>query len=91
MQASSSPSLFETAHIRNGQTILIHGAAGGVGSAAVQIAKAAGARVIGTASAGNEEYLGSIGVDQFIDYRSQRFEDAVATARAVLPCWRPPA
>jgi len=70
-------SLHETGGIRKGQTVLIHGAAGGVGSAAVQIAKAAGARVIGTASANNAEFLKSIGVDQVIDYQAQKFEDAV--------------
>lgn len=70
-------SLHETAQLRKGQTILIHGAAGGVGSAAVQIAKAAGARVIGTASADHQDFLRSLGVDQAIDYRSQRFEDVV--------------
>jgi len=70
-------SLHETAKIGKGQTILIHGAAGGVGSAAVQIAKAAGARVIGTASPDNHDFLRSLGVDQVIDYRSQRFEDVV--------------
>jgi NADPH:quinone reductase-like Zn-dependent oxidoreductase len=77
-------SLHETVQIRKGQTILIHGAAGGVGSAAVQIAKAAGARVIGTASANNQEFLQSLGVDQFIDYRSQRFEDVVRDVDLVL-------
>lgn len=77
-------SLHETARIRKGQTILIHGAAGGVGSAAVQIAKAAGARVIGTASAGNQDFLRSLGVDQFIDYRTQRFEDVVRDVDLVL-------
>ncbi len=61
-------SLHETANIARGRTVLIHGAAGGVGSAAVQIAKAAGARVIGTASAGHHEFLRSIGADQVIDY-----------------------
>jgi NADPH:quinone reductase-like Zn-dependent oxidoreductase len=70
-------SLHETANIRKGQTILIHGAAGGVGSAAVQIARAAGARVIGTASANNQDFLRSLGVEQAIDYRGQRFEDVV--------------
>jgi NADPH:quinone reductase-like Zn-dependent oxidoreductase len=77
-------SLHETAHIRKGQTVLIHGAAGGVGSAAVQIAKAAGMRVIGTASANNQDYLRSLGVDEFIDYRSQRFEDLVRDVDLVL-------
>jgi NADPH:quinone reductase-like Zn-dependent oxidoreductase len=77
-------SLHETANLRKGQTVLIHGAAGGVGSAAVQIAKAAGARVIGTASANNQDFLRSLGVDQAIDYRSQKFEDVVKDVDLVL-------
>lgn len=77
-------SLHEEAKIQAGQTVLIHGAAGGVGSAAVQIAKAAGARVIGTASANNREFLESLGVDQFIDYRAQKFEDVVKNVDVVL-------
>jgi NADPH:quinone reductase-like Zn-dependent oxidoreductase len=77
-------SLHETAKIQKGQTILIHGAAGGVGSSAVQIARAAGARVIGTASANNQEFLRSLGVDQAIDYRSQKFEDVVDDVDLVL-------
>ncbi len=76
--------LHEAGGIRNGQTVLIHGAAGGVGSAAVQIAKAAGARVIGTASANNLEFLKSIGADQVIDYRAQRFEDVARNVDLVL-------
>jgi NADPH:quinone reductase-like Zn-dependent oxidoreductase len=76
--------LHEAGGIRNGQTVLIHGAAGGVGSAAVQIAKAAGARVIGTASANNLEFLKSIGADQVIDYRAQRFEDVAKNVDLVL-------
>ena len=76
--------LHETAKIEKGQTVLIHGAAGGVGSAAVQIAKAAGAKVIGTASANNHDFLKSLGVDQIIDYRSQKFEDVVKNADIVL-------
>ncbi|HEX6636723.1 MAG TPA: NADP-dependent oxidoreductase [Steroidobacteraceae bacterium] len=77
-------SLHEAVDIQKGQTILIHGAAGGVGSAAVQIAKAAGARVIGTASKSNHEFLKSLGVDEVIDYRSQRFEDVVKGVDLVL-------
>jgi len=77
-------SLHETARIRKGQTVLIHGAAGGVGSAAVQIAKAAGARVIGTASPNNHEFLRSLGIDDVIDYHTQRFEDRVRDADVVL-------
>jgi NADPH:quinone reductase-like Zn-dependent oxidoreductase len=77
-------SLHESGNIARGQTVLIHGAAGGVGSSAVQIAKAAGARVIGTASPNNHEFLRSLGVDQIIDYRSQRFEDVVKGVDLVL-------
>jgi len=77
-------SLHEVGGIKKGQTVLIHGAAGGVGSAAVQIAKAAGARVIGTASANNLEFLKSIGVDQAIDYQGQKFEDVVKKVDLVL-------
>ena len=76
--------LHEAGKIKAGQTVLIHGAAGGVGSAAVQIAKAAGARVIGTASPNNHEFLKSLGVDQVIDYRSQKFEDVVKNVDLVL-------
>jgi NADPH:quinone reductase-like Zn-dependent oxidoreductase len=77
-------SLHETGRIQSGQTVLIHGAAGGVGSAAVQIAKATGARVIGTASANNAGFLKSIGAVQVIDYRSQKFEDVVRNVDLVL-------
>jgi NADPH:quinone reductase-like Zn-dependent oxidoreductase len=76
--------LHESGKIASGQTVLIHGAAGGVGSAAVQIAKAAGARVIGTASPNNHEFLRSIGVDQVIDYKSQKFEEVVKGVDLVL-------
>jgi NADPH:quinone reductase-like Zn-dependent oxidoreductase len=76
--------LHETGNIERGQTVLIHGAAGGVGSSAVQIAKAAGARVIGTASPNNHDFLRSLGVDQVIDYKSQKFEDVVKNVDLVL-------
>lgn len=91
-QAAGVPIAAETAYralheaggIQKGQTVLIHGAAGGVGSAAVQVAKAAGARVIGTASANNLEFLKSIGADQVIDYQAQKFEDVVKNVDLVL-------
>lgn len=91
-QAAGVPIAAETAYralheaggIQKGQTVLIHGAAGGVGSAAVQVAKAAGARVIGTASANNLEFLKSIGADQVIDYQTQKFEDVVKNVDLVL-------
>ncbi|MBC8025022.1 MAG: NADP-dependent oxidoreductase [Steroidobacteraceae bacterium] len=76
--------LHEAGSIKSGQTVLIHGAAGGVGSAAVQIAKAAGARVIGTASPNNHEYLKALGADEVIDYRTQKFENVVKDVDLVL-------
>jgi NADPH:quinone reductase len=57
--------------VRVGETILIHGGAGGVGSFAVQIAKAAGARVLATASPDNQEILRKLGADVAIDYKRQ--------------------
>ncbi len=66
-----------TGEVKKGQKVLIHGAAGGVGSSAVQIAKARGAYVIGTASARNHAFLKSLGVDETVDYTATRFEDKV--------------
>jgi NADPH:quinone reductase-like Zn-dependent oxidoreductase len=76
--------LFEAADLRSGQTILIHGAAGGVGHFAVQLAKWKGARVIGTASARNADFLRSLGADQVIDYTRERFEEVAQNMDAVL-------
>uniref|UniRef100_UPI0039BFA809 NADP-dependent oxidoreductase n=1 Tax=Lentzea alba TaxID=2714351 RepID=UPI0039BFA809 len=58
-----------------GQRVLIHAAAGGVGHVAVQIAKARGAYVIGTASAAKHDFLRSLGVDEVIDYRHEDFTE----------------
>lgn len=68
--------LFEIADLAHDQTILIHGAAGGVGHIAVQLAKLHGAKVIGTAS-GNIGFLRELNVDQAIDYSATRFEEAI--------------
>lgn len=68
--------MLENAGLHSGQTVLIHAAAGGVGTIAVQLAKWKGARVIATASAANHDYLRALGADVVIDYRTQRFEDA---------------
>jgi NADPH:quinone reductase-like Zn-dependent oxidoreductase len=76
--------LFETAALRKGQRILIHGAAGGVGSFAVQLAKWKGAHVIGTASGRNLAFLQELGVDEPIDYEKTRFEDVVYDVDVVL-------
>jgi NADPH:quinone reductase-like Zn-dependent oxidoreductase len=70
-------SLVEVANLTEGQTVLIHGAAGGVGSFAVQLAKWLGAKVIGTASDYNHDFLRTLGVDKAIDYTTTAFEDVV--------------
>lgn len=69
---------------RPGMTILIHGAAGGVGSFASQIAKKMGAHVVGTAAGDDIGYLKSIGVDDVIDYKRERFEEKVSDLDAVV-------
>ncbi|WP_148051401.1 zinc-binding dehydrogenase, partial [Pseudomonas protegens] len=63
----------EHAGVQPGQKGLIHAAAGGVGSMAVQIAKYLGAEVIASASGDNHAYLKGLGADQVIDYRRQEF------------------
>jgi NADPH:quinone reductase-like Zn-dependent oxidoreductase len=78
--------LVDAANLSAGQTVLIHAAAGGVGSFAVQLAKARGARVIGTASGQNQDFLKELGVDQAIDYTVTQFEDAVHDVDVVLDC-----
>jgi NADPH:quinone reductase-like Zn-dependent oxidoreductase len=69
--------LFEHANLVAGQTVLIHGGAGGVGVFAVQLARWAGAHVIATASARNRDFLRELGADEFIDYTTTRFEDVI--------------
>jgi NADPH:quinone reductase-like Zn-dependent oxidoreductase len=77
--------LFEAAQLRAGQTVLIHAAAGGVGSMAVQLAKAQGARVIGTASGPEHiKLIQTLGCDQAIDYKAMRFEDHARDVDVVL-------
>src|SRR5215471_16360480 len=67
--------LIDTAKLVAGQTVLIHGGSGGVGSLAIQIAKARGAKVIATASTANQQFLKQLGADVAIDYTKQKFED----------------
>lgn len=69
--------IFEHGKLQPGQHILIQGASGGVGSFAVQFAKAKGAYVIGIASTNNLEYVKQLGADQVIDYQTQSFEKLV--------------
>jgi NADPH:quinone reductase-like Zn-dependent oxidoreductase len=76
--------LFEGAELQPGQRVLIHGGAGGVGHYAVQLAKWRGAYVIATASAKNHELLETLGADEVIDYRAQRFESIARDVDVVL-------
>lgn len=76
--------LFDRAHLTAGQRILIHGASGGVGAFAVQLARWAEAHVIGTASAHNLDLVRGLGAERVIDYRAERFEDLVRDVDAVL-------
>lgn len=69
--------LFKQGKLQPGQRVLIQGASGGVGGFAVQFAKAKGAYVIGTASAGNLDYVKQLGADEVIDYRSQEVAELV--------------
>nr|WP_202807244.1 NADP-dependent oxidoreductase [Synechocystis sp. PCC 7509] len=76
--------MFDLANLSSGQRILITGASGGVGSMAVQLAKAKGAIVIGTASSKNEQYVRDLGADEFIDYTQQPFEEVVKDVDVVF-------
>jgi len=69
--------LIDIGKIQGGQTVLIHGGSGGVGSFAIQIAKARGARVIATASATNQDLLKQLGADVSIDYTKPNWEETV--------------
>ena len=76
--------LFEHGQLQAGQRVLIQGASGGVGSLAVQFAKAKGAYVIGTASAGNLDYVRQLGADEALDYRNQQVAELVRDVDVVL-------
>ncbi|MGP3689565.1 NADP-dependent oxidoreductase [Streptomyces sp. IBSNAI002] len=76
--------LTEQSDVRAGTRVLIHGGAGGVGSAAVQIAKQLGAEVVATASGDGVEVVRELGADQVIDYRVQKFDEAVSDVDVVL-------
>jgi NADPH:quinone reductase-like Zn-dependent oxidoreductase len=76
--------LFLHTQVSEGQRVLIHGASGGVGTYAVQLAQWAGAEVLATAAARNAAFLRDLGADQVIDYATTRFEDVVHDADVVL-------
>jgi NADPH:quinone reductase-like Zn-dependent oxidoreductase len=80
--------LIDSAKIEKGQTVLVHGGSGGVGSFAIPIAKARGAKVIATASTEHQSLLKQLGVDQAIDYKTTKFEDVVKDVDLVLNCVR---
>jgi 2-desacetyl-2-hydroxyethyl bacteriochlorophyllide A dehydrogenase len=76
--------LVDVAKLQPGQTVLIHGGSGGVGSFAIQIAKARGARIIATASTANQDLLKQLGADVAVDYTKTKFEDVAKDVDAVL-------
>ena len=76
--------LFEMAGLRAGQSVLIHGASGGLGTFGVQFAKAAGARVIGTSSAKNIPLVESLGADEVIDHTAEDFGTMVKDVDVVF-------
>lgn len=76
--------LIDRAHLSEGQRVLVHGAAGGVGSFAVQLARHKGAHVIATASAANADFVTALGADEVIDYRTTPFETVVRDVDVVL-------
>jgi NADPH:quinone reductase-like Zn-dependent oxidoreductase len=76
--------LFDHAKLKAGQTVIIHGAAGNVGSYAVQLARQAGVQTIATVSTGDISVARNLGANTVIDYRTQRFEKEVQDANAVI-------
>jgi len=76
--------LIDTAKLSAGQTVLIHGGSGGVGSMAIQIAKAHGAKVLATASTANQDLLKQLGADVAIDYKKTKFEEVAKDVDVVL-------
>lgn len=76
--------MFDLAQLSSGQRVLITGASGGVGSLAVQLAKAKGAYVIATASGRNEDFVRRAGADVFVDYSKQSFEEVVKDVDVVF-------
>ncbi len=77
-------SLFDTAGVQAGERVLVHGAAGGVGSVATQLAKNAGAYVIGTAGADRAERVRELGADEHVDPQARPFEEVVQDIDVVV-------
>ncbi len=81
---SALQALTEHLRLSAGQSILIHGGAGGIGSSAIQLAKHFGAHVATTVSADDADYVRGLGADEVIDYKSQKFEAVVGDLDAVF-------
>lgn len=76
--------LFDYAHAKSGQSVLVHGAAGNVGAYAVRLAKDAGLKVFATASGKDMSMVQDMGADQVVDYRKERFEEILPPVDIVL-------
>jgi NADPH:quinone reductase-like Zn-dependent oxidoreductase len=76
--------LFDYGQVTDGQTVLIHGAAGNVGGYAVQLASQAGLHVVATAAAGDRDYVRSLGAETVMEYRTEKFEDSLTGVDVVL-------
>ena len=74
---SAWQALVENMNLSNGQKILIHGGAGGIGSIAIQLAKQLGAFVATTASSDHNESAQALGAHKIIDYKTEKFEDSI--------------
>jgi NADPH:quinone reductase-like Zn-dependent oxidoreductase len=76
--------LFDHAKLQSGERVLVHGGAGAVGVFAIQLARLHGAHVIATASAGNLDFVASLGAEKVIDYKKSRFEDSAKDVDVVF-------
>jgi NADPH:quinone reductase-like Zn-dependent oxidoreductase len=76
--------MFDRAQLEAGQTVVIHGAAGNVGSSAVQLARRVGVQTIATAGTDDISFVRDLGANTLIGYRTQRFEEEVRDADAVI-------
>ncbi len=78
--------LVDRARLAAGERLLVHGASGAVGVFVVQLARQVGAHVVGTASAGNADFVRSLGAERVLDYRTTRFEDELRDVDVVFDC-----
>jgi len=92
LEAAGAPSvaltawqaMVDKANVQSGQTVLVHGASGGVGMFAIPFAKIRGAKVFATASTANQDFLKQLGADVAIDYKTQKFEDIAKDVDVVI-------